>query len=213
MVKKNESNIVKYKCNKCKYIKCYTKKEILTAHIKKTIFNVFVLFGILFLGAFIFIGPQTMLSTYTSSALTFSSKVDTNYLREISIDVTSNCQTNNLESNAYCHGYTIFKNLSNIRYVPASFYKLLEDETDTYLQGGDCKHMSMLYVSMMRSLGFDAYIHCNQNKNHCVAILPNVHNYERLNGYIVVDLTVPGFYEMSSGTSPWDYLEEGIRYD
>jgi len=205
------SNVVDYQCTKCRYVKRMTKKDLRKKLLIKVIRELFVVLGVAMLLLVIVAGPVSVVETATNRILTKNARVDTEELRRAAINATEKC-IDERSTNSYCYGYHIYKHLSNLRYVPASYFKPISSPSDVYDYGGDCKNMAFLFVSMMKSVGFEAVMECDWEEEHCIALVPRYVDYEREPGYAVVDLTIPGFYSMDTGSDPWTYKIEGDRY-
>jgi len=207
MKKNKNSNVIKYTCDKCCYIKPYTKKELLIKQLFSIPKSLFLVLGFFTFIALLVVGPATVFGLYGSSMLTYNTNLDSNYLRQLSINATSNCD-GDMNTYSYCYASNIYEELDSLRYVPASQYKLLNSAENTYFYGGDCKHMSQLYVAMLKSVGFSAQVLCKED--HCVAYVPHYDNYKRLPGFLIVDLTLPAVFLMEDGVPAWSYKEKGL---
>ena len=103
-------------------------------------------------------------------------------LREIAIDIGRGCR-----SDAYCWAESFYYNLSGIEYVYTGKNDRLYDPLFTYeTMTGDCKQGTILFVALMKSVGFDAETKCAAH--HCVALIPNYDHNEEQPGYMLVDM-------------------------
>jgi len=210
--KNNESNIVDYKCHKCHYVKLKKKDEVLKKMFLQFIITILSMAGFFAIVVTLILSPALMGDLLSSSYMTIKANVDTDELRQIAIDSTEKCGRSGLETNAFCYTFELFKNMTEVRYVPMSFYRLIETPSSTYFSGGDCKSMSTLYVSMVKSVGFGAKVVCAVGEEHCIAVVPLYDYYEITGQYAVVDLTMPAYFIMEDGQDLWDYREIGSRF-
>ena len=203
--------IIKSHCEKCNDVQVYSTKEKIKLAFSSIIKSTIVSFGLLFLFMLIMVGPKEIVNNIgVSLYLSSESIVDTNELRWEAINATKPCG-DGLNVDSRCHAILLFSHLKYTRYVPASHYDVLQEPSETYHCGGDCKHMSMMFVAMMKSLGFSAQVQCNYEEEHCIAVVPNYWNYESIGGFMVIDLTIPGIYEISDAHDIWDY-QDGINW-
>lgn len=205
-----QSKTIKYRCDNCGHIETLTARELKKNNILKYIYSLIFAVGVISVLIMIIFGPTMFFSSIASSILTIRSNIDVDELRHFSINASRNC-VDDFSAYSYCYAYSLYGELQSIRYVPASQYKTLQDPLETLMYGGDCKHMGMLFVSLMKSVGFNSYVICDST--HCVVKVPHIDNYKKVdNGFAIVDLTIPGFFIMSENTNPWDYMTEGVRY-
>lgn len=203
---------VEYVCKKCGFAKEYTKKQKIIKAISSMFFSLIMTLGIFTLLLMIYISPASMFDMVGSRVISDGLyKSDYSELRQIGLNFTQDCREHDYNSDSYCYGVALFKNLKDIDYVPASFYNPIQDYNETLTTGGDCKSSSRLMTNMMKSLGFHAEVVCNLKERHCVTVLPHYIGTKYLQEYAVIDLTVPEFYGMQQGDNPWDYLEIGQR--
>lgn len=199
---------IKYRCKECGNIETYTRKEELVKSSLGIIGSLLIFMGIIMTGIMIVMGPIVIVETMTNAYLYKTADLNSEELRRIAINATEPCVAT-LSTSSICNGFHIYKHLDDTRYVPANLYQLINTPEDTYHYGSDCKNMAVLYSAMMKSMGFKATIECDAARGHCINIVPYYSDYQRVEGYAVVDLTIPGFYMMESFTDPWDYLLEG----
>lgn len=206
------SKIVKYRCDECEHVACYTKTELRKNLFFKLLRDFLTLAGAVFLLLILILGPMNVAGQFTGAFLTKQANLDTDLLRQVAINASAPCLENNPMS-SYCYGYWIAKELSTIPYVPASLYRPLNSLEDTYLYGSDCKNTAILYAAMMRSVGFDAQVVCDYTEEHCVTLFPLIEYSEPEYTYAIVDLTVPMLFKMRPDQDPWEYYDEGVWVD
>ena len=205
------SNIIKYQCDKCDHIEPMSRKEARMRAIGRVFRETLVVLGIFFVMLLIIAGPVAVSENFANRFLTKQAKLDTDELRRVAINATELC-VEERSTNSYCYAKHIYNHLSDMRYVPASYFKPIASPADIYQYGGDCKNMVFLYVAMMKSVGYQARMECRLATEHCVAVVPRYVDFEKQPGFAVVDLTIPGFYVMDDGDDIWSYQEQGDRW-
>jgi hypothetical protein len=100
-------------------------------------------------------------------------------MREITVKFNNNCH-----NRVDCWIDSIYRNTHNINYVLTGVNDEVYPPKYTYdIWAGDCKQLSILFASMMQSVGFDARIECGHN--HCITVIPDPDDN---NKFTVVDL-------------------------
>ena len=207
-----KSKTIKYECANCDHIEVMSKKEVRGKIIGRLFRDIFISLGAFFALALIVAGPVTISESIANGYLTRQAGLDTEELRRVAINVTELC-VEERSTNSYCYAKHIYNHLDDMRYVPASYFKMIVDPEDIYEYGGDCKNMAFLYVAMMKSVGFTARMECRMAEEHCVVVVPRVVDFEKQPGFAVVDLTIPGFYAMDDGDDIWMYRAIGDRWE
>ena len=191
---------VKYCCEKCNHVEGYTNKEKMIIITKKVLFGFILALGIVVLMLMLIIGPiRTLESLSTGMMIGFTTnKQSQEELRDITISIVGSCPY----TDTFCYSWSVFNHLSHLKYTPASLLSPLQDPLYTYEKSGDCKNTSLLYTTMLRSVGVNAQIVCSITENHCVTKVP--YNKEQ---YFIVDLTMNerGFFTMNYDENFWDY--------
>jgi transglutaminase-like putative cysteine protease len=208
-----EEHLIKKHCKKCKHTEYYTDREFYIHVAKKTLRDILIFLGIVFILVIIVMGPTMTIDYVGSSYLTLRDYPDTLEMRKVAINMTTQCIDAFAESN-FCYAFAIYDSLKDERYVPASLYDLLQDPEMTLDYGGDCKHLSMLYTTLARSVGIRSRVMCSIEEEHCIAVVPRYttqeyNHYE----YAIIDLTMPGFFIVSSYEEIWDYQTVGVKYE
>lgn len=200
---------VKWQCSNCGEVETYSTIEKIYYPIAKIILSLLVALGIVTFALILYYGPSEMISNLgVSTYLTINAKINTIELRHQAINATKLCREDYTTS-SYCHAIMLYRHLNNLSYIPASLYDPILPISDTYkIGGGDCKAVSMLYVGMIKSLGFKAQVQCDND--HCIAIVQNKDYGIYYKEYLVADLTIPGLYEVDSYNEVWNYLD-GVK--
>lgn len=154
----------------------------------------------------------------TGFAYTNFGKDNSDELRQIAVNFTSNCYARNITLNnqslisycdegfctrTYCSAKSIYEHLRDSRYIATSKFKIVQDPLETYEQGGDCKSNSILVVGLLDNLGIESRVDCNVEKEHCIAI---VYSEELPNIKYVVDIAQKKFAYMTINENPWEKL-------
>jgi hypothetical protein len=201
---------VKYRCDNCGYGHSYTKKEELSLAIKQFFISILLVIGMFTIIFFVVVGPIRTFDLVGGAVVSsFSSHGDYHELRRLAINYTESCRDRDYNTNSFCNGIQVYQHLNHLEYIPSSHYYPMNKLNETLQDGGDCKNLSVLYVEMMKSLGFDAEVVCSLKEQHCIAVLPYVINLKYQEQFAVVDLTIPEFYVMQEEENAWDYLEKG----
>jgi len=207
-----KSNYIKHHFKKSNHYAVMSQKELAGKTEIRVIRDLLTFFGIGVVVVMIVSGPILSAELVTSIGMTLGSNTDSTSLRELGTNATKDC-TDGFQTNSYCYAFNLYNVFNDTRYVPANKYDMLQSPLNTYLYGGDCKNMAMLYTATMKNLGFEALVRCRVSEQHCINIVPFYNNYERQSGFAVVDLTMPGFFLMESGMNAWNYKTEGVKYD
>ncbi len=194
--------IVKNHCRNCGYSEQYTKKELRIRYITGFIRELFFVLGIIFIALIIFVGPSTMLDTLSSSIMVKYAVNDMgkDELRNLAIDWTNaSCSDDSM-----CYAEKIYEHTKNIPYIPANKFNPIESNVLKNFNGTDCKGMSILYTSLMKSVGQNAQVICSIKYEHCVSkvIIDK-------NKYLIIDLTGPMAISMNNTQKEWTYFLEG----
>lgn len=200
---------VKYRCNNCGYSEKYKWND----RVVKILRELFCVIGIisvtLSLIYFMLTGNSVELAAINnvvnSDFNSFAKQYDEE-LRDVALNLTADCSG----GYSYCFAIELFNGLENLRYVPTSNHKILYHPMYVYnTNAGDCRNVASLYVGLMHSLGFDAYVDCDFHYRHCVAVVPLKNSWEHTyDDYMVVDLTKPDYYFMDSTQDTWVFLDE-----
>lgn len=129
-------------------------------------------------------------------------------LRELALNLTYPCDS----EYPMCYTSKLFYKLNTLRYNPSSINRqetILYHPMYVYDNGGDCKNTAALFVSLMRSLGFESYVDCNIRVHHCVSVIPVKSTSERkYEDFYVVDLAYGSMTIYNSSQNFWDDYDE-----
>lgn len=171
---------IKYHCRNCNHIEWYNGKE----QIILTVLMFFVVLGMMSSLMVAFVGPVRFLNIFSSALITKHSQQDMLFLRHYVLN-----HTNYTGYDSFGFAENLFVNMPNLRYVAVGKDTTIYDHRETLEYGGDCKGMSALFVAMMNSVGYDAYVDCNLIEKHCVVKIPHQNFQEVYDQYAMVDLS------------------------
>ena len=202
-----EARYYKFICPNCGKGKPATKKEVAIDVGLKSILAILVMFGVFFLIQLVFIGPTDMFNTYLSASFTSAAYGNSQELRGLALNLTSYDGWN-----SHIFAMDLLANIGDMRYVPTDLYHGMYGPMETLKEGGDCKQMSALFVALMRSSGYKAFIDCSIEHNHCVAKIPYTGNGNFYGGtYMVVDMTDDAFYIYDNSVNHWDNKQDYLE--
>jgi hypothetical protein len=192
---------IKFQCPKCKHIQWKTWKEVAIQGFVTIVFTL----GLVFLIQIFVMGPVYWMNSLSSGLNTYDARQHADELRNETLHYTT------------YDGYDSFKfardlalNLPRIRYVGDSMYSTpRQTPEETLEQGGDCKSSSALFVAMMHSVGYNAFVDCNYAAKHCVARIPYEGTEDR-EQYMIVDLTTDLLYIMPNEADHWKRSDQHI---
>lgn len=174
---------VKKVCKFCKKAEEYNKWEIIRINICVIIVTILCMIGVLFIVYIANVGVDNILyeisgASYTREAIKYHDDV-----RFKAVEITKKCDGDN----QFCLAKQLYKNMSQIRYIPDS--KLVDKSYNpmyVYENGDDCEGLAQMYVAFALSVGVDSKVECS--KTHCVAVVL-AKDFK-----IVIDLTTPSAY-------------------
>lgn len=200
---------IKDVCTNCNHITIYNWRD----YIKKFVIFTLVSFGILFIIYIIIMSPIYILNIFAGKLMLNSIAPNTQELRQIAMNYTT---YSGYDSFAFADD--LMTNLPRIRYAHPSKFKLMGDYKDTLNYAGDCKQDSVLFAGMMLASGYDAYVSCSIQHNHCVAVVPENKKFYNISDRhkLVVDLTGNFATIYNINVDFWKYpnnYEEIINYN
>jgi len=189
----------KYVCSKCGHKEKKKNKTL----ILETITTGLLIGQLCALFAVVVIGPMQILDMVSDGV----TGVHRNYL----------AMQHNEELRAIAINYTTFdgydgfkfamdlaSNLPRVRYVKSNRYDTYHDVLETFYEGGDCKHSAIMFVGMMRAIGYEAIIDCSSKYHHCVSKIP----YQRVDSYkpeyMIIDLTSDTIRVYNNSIDHWE---------
>ena len=203
---------IKHYCKECDSIELYSTKELIFGTIFKIIMSVLVVLGLFVVILMVVAGPGEVFGNVAISSYLTANAIASDDLRAVSINATKGCVNDSTSS--FCYTLELYDFLVNPenrdnRYVPSSLFNFVQDVDFVYDYSGDCKEVSVMFVAMMRSLGFKSRVDCDVDKGHCVAVIQNYNEYEKVDDDVfVVDLTGPLVIKIDEG-DVWGYLDRG----
>ena len=195
---------VKNICMGCGMAIEYTRKEKILNTIGGTIISVLSTLGVFMVIYLSMVGIHKPANDFINARYMLMSDNSEDELRNITVDLVRGCA-----SDSFCGASRVYDNVSGIDYVLTSFYEKdgMYDALEVYeAQAGECRNVAMMYSSMLRTVGFDSYVDCSIDEEHCVSVVPYVvqGQYKRLKA--VVDLTVPLVVILEDDEDVWDFM-------
>jgi len=190
---------VKYHCEACGFARKPTRKEFFWAMFQRLLLTTFVFLGVLFVVYVALSGISPVMQTFSGGLVGFGGLLvrDGFDYRMVASEMVGDCGDDSL-----CSATRIYDNLSALPYVPDGVNKFgLYSPAEVLSIGGDCKHTSLLYTNLVRSVGVDSVVVCSVKYRHCVSKLTTQ------NGVFAVDLTAPAVYRADS-VDFWGYVDE-----
>lgn len=195
--------MVKYICEQCGYARKYTKKEHALRILIEGIQSLLLALGMIAIIYTFFVTPTGIMNGIMDATMNKVGYEDRGELRTLTIEITKKCSG----WTARCYASELYKNVSQIRYVPVGYGDMIYPPLEVYYQGGDCKNTANMYVQMLRSVGIKAEVKCSIEYKHCIAIVPNRAGDEELGGYFLIDLTRPVWKQKKDGDPIWEDYE------
>lgn len=196
--------VVKEICPNCNKAIEYKKGELIWRYISKFFISLLVTLGIFFILYIAIVGVQKPLNDIVNAKFEYMNRATDDDVRLLSLNITKECNN----ANSMCYLAKLYRNVSDIRYVPSSLYDddAMYDPLYVYENGGDCKNSANMIVAMMKSLGFEAEVSCKTSENHCISKIPYTINDKSTGYFFVVDLTIPKILWMNDGEDEWNYM-------
>lgn len=191
---------VKNICPKCKTAIEMTTWEKISLSIK----NLFVGFGFIFIVYLALVGVHNPINDIVNMRFESLAKGEDLEMRKLMLNITD-CDG----ADSYCYAEQLYRNVSQIRYVPSSQYDAdaMYSPLFVYEHGGDCKNTANMYIAFLRSVGILGEVDCAWQHSHCVAVVPYIKGARYRNEKIVVDLTIPIAVRLKHNEDVWDYWE------
>lgn len=184
----------KYVCKNCDHKEQASSVDIIKLHVLNILISIMISLSVVSITLLVIVGPNTLVSTMVSEIMTKDASGYSSELRIYALNIT---QYTGDDPEQFA--LELFYNLPNIRYVLNNeFNGMQHDIFYTIEHGGDCKEMSVMYVSLMKSVGHHATVDCELSQSHCVAKIKNKEEY------IIVDLTTPSFTVYNNSIDHWD---------
>jgi hypothetical protein len=183
-------------------------KETLFGRILRHLYSISTSIGIFFIILILLIGPSFFVYTISNLGLTMYANKHSDELRHIALNSTTYDG-----NNPYYFIIDLLENLPHIRYVYPSFSRLIYNPNETYQYGGDCKNQAIMLVSILHSVGHEAYVDCNLLEHHCVVKVPFKESFfEYGRTYMIVEMTdinkyiaTVYFNEINHWEQPYNY--------
>lgn len=161
---------VKYSCEMCGHSEKMKWHNFIIIFLKNILITIGLIF-ILYVGYLYYYGGMTSLGELRDNSISFGYTAfavrHSKELRDIALELSYPCDG----GHSGCYAEAIHNNLVDLRYVPSERYRILYHPLYVLKNGGDCRNTASLYSSLMLSLGFDAWVDCDIDYQHCVSIV------------------------------------------
>ena len=157
------------------------------------------MFGVVLIGIVILLGPIRFLNVVSSALL--SKQISGGDLSELRVMALNYTKYDGFDS--FMFASELAQNLPRVRYSLPSKDRMFNDLKQTMESGGDCKASSMLFVALMHSVGYNAYVDCSIRDRHCVARIPHQSFQYKKSQYMIVDLTVDAIWIYENSVDHW----------
>lgn len=185
---------VRYRCESCGYAAQAKGKDYALHFVR----SAFIFLGIVFLGFMVMIGPVTVSEMMVGESISQYAAQNSKGLSLIGSSVTNVNDTMGLKGTKKT-AYQLFSSLNGLSYVNQGLYDTIQPPRQTLKTGGDCDELAMLYVGVMRNMGYDAEVDINTGHRHAIAVVPygnRVIVADLASDYIGIHDSVNGFWNM-----------------
>jgi len=191
------------KCEKCGFENKVSGWKFLFKFVGSFIIAMLCLLGIFALGQITVLGTSDTINTFLTAGFMSVGNPDNEMLRNYALDLTTYDGFDSFE-----FALDLKEHMPRVRYVPTNLFGGMATIEYTLQYGGDCKHVSSLFVALMRSVGYKAYVDCSYEYAHCVAKIPSISNLEYPDHYMIVDLTNDMVRIYKNDVDHWENKED-----
>jgi len=192
-----DSRVVKHVCKDCGHVEFRSNGGAF----KHTLLTLVLFVGFLTVVASLIVGPNTLVATYSSSALYLLAGQGSDFdARSYALNHTSFDG-----SDSYLFAKDLLATMPHVRYVHSSYFSPIPSYEDILVEGADCKAVSTLFSKMMLEVGYSSRIDCSYPNHHCVTRV----EYRGFDPkykytYLIVDLTIESYEVYNLWDDHWD---------